>query len=173
MIRAPLENNRSEKGQSLVEFAVSLVILLIILAGIIDLGRLFFYFIAMRDAAQEGVMYGIIDPAGYDQIFARTQALLTDDSDVRKYDNTACLDHVPPIDTANDSTICITVSINGTAYDESPVPAAACAGNGIKVEVRAPAFRITMPFLASILNRNSIDLHTSVTGTILTPSCPD
>ena len=48
-----LNYSDSEKGQSMVELAVSVVVLLILLAGVVDLGRLAFYYITLRDAAQE------------------------------------------------------------------------------------------------------------------------
>ena len=54
--------NSREKGQSLVEFALVLVFLLSLLAGIFDLGRAFFAYIIIRDAAQEGAVFGSIAP---------------------------------------------------------------------------------------------------------------
>lgn len=54
--------SEQEKGQSLLEMALSMVILLILLAGIVDLGRVFFTYIALRDAAQEGAAFAAICP---------------------------------------------------------------------------------------------------------------
>ncbi|MDG5788472.1 pilus assembly protein [Evansella sp. AB-P1] len=45
---------KSEKGQGTVELAISLVLLLIILFGIIDFGRLFHANIALNHAGREG-----------------------------------------------------------------------------------------------------------------------
>ena len=142
---------RREKGQSLVEFAVSLVLLMIILSGILDLGRLFFYYIAMRDAAQEGVVYGIIEPLDTVQIDSRARQLLSDDTG-----------------------IALTITINGTDYVSGDSVAASdgCNGNEMIVTITDPDFPITMPFLGTILGRNSITLDASVSGTILRPSCP-
>jgi Flp pilus assembly protein TadG len=53
-----IHETRVENGQSMVEFAFGMVILMIILVGIVDLGRAFFTFMALRDAAQEGAVYG-------------------------------------------------------------------------------------------------------------------
>ena len=53
-----INKNRSEKGQSLVELAISLMVLLLILAGVVDLGNMMFQYMAMRDAAQEAASYG-------------------------------------------------------------------------------------------------------------------
>jgi hypothetical protein len=145
-----------EKGQSLLEFAVSLILLVIILAGIIDLGRMFFYYIAMRDAAQEGIVYGIAYPSNSDcaEIDNRIKALLSDDN----------------------ARIQVVVLINGVACnaadDDGVYPDDACSGNEIEVSVIDPEFPITMPFLGAILGRNTIALNASVTGTILRPQCP-
>ena len=49
-------------GQSMIEFAFTLVILIIILMGIIDLGRAIFTYLALRDAAQEGASYASYNP---------------------------------------------------------------------------------------------------------------
>jgi hypothetical protein len=59
----PLFNfEHREKGQSLLEMAFAIIVLLVLLAGIIDLGRLFFTYIALRDAAQEGAAFASICP---------------------------------------------------------------------------------------------------------------
>jgi hypothetical protein len=72
----------SERGQSLVELAVSVVFMVTLLAGIIDLGMAFINFIAMRDAAQEGAVYGSVNPTECAKIEAHAResaaTLLTD-----------------------------------------------------------------------------------------------
>ncbi len=67
-----LEKN-VERGQSLVELGMSLLFLLILLAGTIDLGRAFFKFIALRDAVEEGALYGSFCPWDVTHIIARVQ----------------------------------------------------------------------------------------------------
>ena len=52
----------TEKGQSLVELAISLTFILILLAGVVYFGIGLFYYIAMRDAVQEGALYGSMNP---------------------------------------------------------------------------------------------------------------
>lgn len=62
----PFPSSNPEKGQSLIEMAVAVVILLLLLAGIVDLGRMFFTYIALREAAQEGAAYASICPPDSD-----------------------------------------------------------------------------------------------------------
>jgi hypothetical protein len=57
----PASTGRSQ-GQSLIEFAFTLVILIIVLMGIVDLGRAIFTYLALRDAAQEGASYASYNP---------------------------------------------------------------------------------------------------------------
>ncbi len=52
----------AEKGQSLVEMAVGMVILVMLLSGLLDLGRIFYIYVALEDAAGEAALYLSIDP---------------------------------------------------------------------------------------------------------------
>jgi Flp pilus assembly protein TadG len=63
-----------EKGQSLVEVALALPVLLLILAGALDLGRLYYVTVAITDAAGEGAAYAAINPNNTDEIISRAQA---------------------------------------------------------------------------------------------------
>jgi hypothetical protein len=49
-------------GQELVEFALVLPLLLLVVFGAVDLGRLFHAYITISNAAREGARYGIIYP---------------------------------------------------------------------------------------------------------------
>jgi Flp pilus assembly protein TadG len=54
----------SQRGQSLVEMGLLLMMLLWLLSGVINFGIGYFSYVAIRDAAQEGALYGSIDPTG-------------------------------------------------------------------------------------------------------------
>lgn len=49
---------RQEKGQAFVEFALTLSLFLLLVLGIIEMGRLLFYYSAITTAAREGARYG-------------------------------------------------------------------------------------------------------------------
>ncbi len=53
---------QSERGQSLVEIALSLPLLLLLLSGLLDLGRVYFVYVALEDGAGEGALYLSINP---------------------------------------------------------------------------------------------------------------
>ena len=57
-----MKHKRKEKGQSLLELALILPVLIIILAGVLDLGRLYYAYVAVTDAAAEGASYAAIHP---------------------------------------------------------------------------------------------------------------
>jgi hypothetical protein len=64
-----------EKGQSLVELTLVLPVLLFILSGVLDLGRLYMVIVALTDAASEGATYAAIHPdATTVEIIGRSQA---------------------------------------------------------------------------------------------------
>jgi len=63
---------RREQGQSLVEFALLLPLLLILLLGVLDLGRVFYVLVALKDAADEGATYAAIRPLDTQGIQLRT-----------------------------------------------------------------------------------------------------
>ena len=68
-----MKNVKTERGQSLVELSVSLVLLLLLLAGPVEFGMAFFQFVQLRDAAQEGALYGSMNPDDTTNIIARVQ----------------------------------------------------------------------------------------------------
>jgi Flp pilus assembly protein TadG len=54
--------HKREEAQGLVEFALSLVVLVIILLGVFDLGRAFNAYMVVTNAAREGAYYGAMHP---------------------------------------------------------------------------------------------------------------
>jgi hypothetical protein len=61
-VRARLRARLGRRGQSLVELAVVLPLLLLLLGGAIDVGRVFFARVAVENAAKEGVLFGARSP---------------------------------------------------------------------------------------------------------------
>jgi len=59
------------RGQSLVEFALCLPLLMLIFAGIFDLGRAFNAYIIITNAAREGAYYGSLNPQDSNGIVTR------------------------------------------------------------------------------------------------------
>jgi hypothetical protein len=111
---------RRENGQGLVEFAIGITFLLVLLAGILDLGRAYFSYIALQDAAQEGASYASIAPTDILGIRERVQATSSGPIDFVLFDDSQ-----------------IEVQLLGGS----------CTGNGIKVTVKMD-FRLVAPFFS-------------------------
>src|SRR5258708_6394373 len=65
---SPLRHKRSsswhmERGQSLVELALAMPVLLLLLLGTVDLGRAYYTYVAAENAAREGARYAASSPA--------------------------------------------------------------------------------------------------------------
>ena len=63
---------RGERGQGLIEMALSLVLLLLLVAGVADFGRAFNNYIIITNASREGARYGSHFPLDDDGIIAAT-----------------------------------------------------------------------------------------------------
>jgi len=146
---------KNERGQSLVELSISLVLLLLLLSGAVEFGMAFFQFVQLRDAAQEGALYGSISPADIVNIEARVRGASS--SPVQLSDTSKVTVTITIIDTTN--TEYSSGSAGYSAHD--------CEGNGLKVDVRFN-HTIFMPFMSTILGP-TLPLHASVTDTILSP----
>ena len=53
---------RGSRGQSLVEVALVLPVLVMLMLGLLDFGRAYYAVVALRDAADEGAAYAAINP---------------------------------------------------------------------------------------------------------------
>ncbi len=51
------KTTKPEEGQSLVELALMLPLLLLILLGLLDFGRVYYVMVSLYDAAEEGAIY--------------------------------------------------------------------------------------------------------------------
>jgi Flp pilus assembly protein TadG len=54
---------RSTRGQATLEFAIVLPVMLLIALGTVDVGRMFFDYIGIRNAVMEGAIYGANHPS--------------------------------------------------------------------------------------------------------------
>jgi Flp pilus assembly protein TadG len=149
---------KSERGQSLVELSISMLVLLYLLSGAVEFGLAFFQFVQLRDAAQEGALFGSMDPS------VGTAAI---DTRVRSASGS-------PIDLSqSDSLQPRYVAVTITAKDvetgsDIPDASRACEGDAITVRVSFQ-HQIFMPFIPALIGRDTLPLNASVTDTVLTP----
>jgi Flp pilus assembly protein TadG len=66
---------RGERGQSLVEFAVTFPVFVLLLAGMVDLGLALFSNVTIISAAREGARLGVVQPGDTTAIEDRVRAM--------------------------------------------------------------------------------------------------
>ncbi len=57
-VTAVARRARRQRGQSLVEFAISSIVILLLMMGLLDLSRAFYYAVNLQGAAREGARHG-------------------------------------------------------------------------------------------------------------------
>ena len=57
-----MKSNHQHLGQSLIEFALLLPLLLLLIMGLFDIGRAIFYFAVLNNAVREGTRFAIVQP---------------------------------------------------------------------------------------------------------------
>ncbi len=144
MKKTNIPHAKREKAQSLVEIAISLVIILMLLSGAVDFGIALYSYVSIRDAAQEGALFASINPEATTDIEARVRSSSSS-----------------PVDLTSPNVI---VTVNA----DSP----ACEGYGAVVQVEVDYdYQLIMPLLPDILGVTEIPLTASVANAILQPTC--
>ena len=181
------KTSQKERAQAIVELATSLVILLTLLAGIVDLGRALFTWITLRDAAQEGASYAsvlateaVIDDPYPDPLdpeitnytitefceYIEERARITSGGFVGD-DSTSTINLAGLIDSGD---VTVSTVISGTECT-AVSPAEICMGTPITVTVSYGSFPVTMPFMGTVLGTQSITINADIVDSILTPPC--
>lgn len=149
---------RWERGQSLVELAVSLPIILLLLLGTIDFGMAVYSYTILKDAAQEGALYGSFDPQNRAGIENRARSIAPQDPEAPFFN----------LLNLRDKTL-VKVEIK--------IPGDPCQGitegssNSVEVDV-SYNYRVLIPFSNQIIGSNFIPLTATATNIILQPACP-
>ena len=122
---------------------MGLFFLLLLISGIVDLGRAIFTYMDLREAAQEGAAYGTVD---------------LDINEIEKR----------VIDSSN---VFITADLS-VSVDTSTIYPNPCLGDPITVTVSHANFPLTMPFMGTILGTQVLTITASIEDTVLVPLCP-
>lgn len=150
--------NKKEKGQSLVELAISLPAILILLIGTFDFGMALFAYSIIRDAAQEGALYASFDPENRAEIESRARSILAREEDTSVFSS--------PVDLRDKSKVQVQITVHGAECQGQTRGVA----NYIKVQV-VYQYPILMPFIGEIIGSNTIKLTGSASNVILQPPC--
>lgn len=150
-----------ELGQSLVELALVLPVMLVFLAGALDLGRIFYATVSLNNAAREGALQAAATPTSYQE-------------------DAAC-------DTTTNLVVCrIQLESKGSMVTVAPTDIdMTCSVSGcpdqalssVTVEVRGQ-FRLVTPLLSAVFGGQVINMSSRATAQIeylptpLTPTLP-
>jgi len=137
-----------EQGQSLVELGVSFLLLVYLLSGAVEFGIIFFQYVQLRDAAQEGALYGSMFPSDTASIVGRVRGSSQSPIDL----------YSPDVDIS-------ILTNNGEKANTD-----ACEADAITITVQYP-HKVFMPFIPTLLGQDVIMLDGRVTNTVLQPVC--
>lgn len=143
---------KANSGQSLVELAISFTILMFLLGGIVEFGIAFFQYVQLRDAAQEGALYGSVCECSEEEIIDRAKASSNS-----------------PINLRESEELIVDVLIVDP-LGNSKLVEDACEGDAMEVRLVFP-HKVFMPFIPKLIGRSEIALFASVVDTVLVPSC--
>ena len=146
-----MKHLQNERGQSLVELAISILILVYLLSGAVEFGLAFFQYVQLRDAAQEGALYGSMNPP----------LSASDTTNITAIQNRAKAASDRPIDLIANPSVVVGVAVTDGQY---------CEGGSLQVTVSYD-HQIFMPFIPEFIGDTKIPLVATVTDTILSPIC--
>jgi Flp pilus assembly protein TadG len=149
---------QNERGQSLVELAITLPILILLLLGTLDFGMAIFSYSMLRDAAQEGAFYGSFNPSNVAEIENRARNISPRAEDAI---------FSSPVQLRDTNLIKVSVLALGKFCQGTEDGVA----NSIQVNV-SYRYPILMPFIGRLIGSNTIPLTGSATNVILQPQCP-
>ena len=137
------------RGQSLVEFALILPIMMVFLAAVLDLGRVFYATISLNNAAREGAFQAAETPSSFDQGQPCNTAtnLVTCRVQLEAKDSAVS---IAPAD--------ITMSCNQTGCPEQ-------SGSRVTVAVTGQ-FRLLTPLLSIIFGGQTIPMRAAATAQV-------
>jgi len=155
-----------------VELAISTTVMLLLLSGAVAFGMAFFSYVALRDAAQEGALFGSFNPCVDQNGNAKCDTGGTPEPvNLPGIRTRIRASSTAPVDFSNTSVV-PDGYINAVATTGH-----ACEGNvgGVPNAIRVTVeydYPVFVPFVGAIIGDDHIHLTAVVTDTILEPRCP-
>ncbi|MCE9647692.1 MAG: pilus assembly protein [Chloroflexi bacterium] len=151
------KGTRKGRGQSLVELAIALPVIVLILLGTIDFGMAIFSYAILRDAAQEGAWYGSFNPGNKLEIENRARNISPRAEDAI---------FASPVNLRDKELVKVNIKALG-AYCQGSTNGVA---NSLQVNV-SYNYPMMLPFVGPLLGSNTILLTGTATNIILQPPC--
>jgi Flp pilus assembly protein TadG len=148
----------SEHGQSLVEVAIALPVLVLLLLGTLEFGMAIFSYSMLRDAAQEGAFYGSFNPENAAEIENRVRNISPRTEEGAVFSS--------PVELRDKDLVKVNVLALGGLCQGAKDGVA----NSIQVNVTY-RYPILMPFITRLIGSKTIPLTGTATNVILQPQC--
>ncbi len=142
-----VHKNKLERGQSLVELSLSMLLFLMLFLGVLDLGRAYFIYVALEDSAGEAAIYLAINP------------------ECAEPNDSECAD-------PNNARYRAANAASGnfdwskTDIDIRYLTGERGVGNTVEVEIRYP-FTLYTPIISSIVGDDTLTISAQATQTIM------
>ncbi len=152
--------NILERGQSFVELSIGLVLFLFFVMGLLDLGRLYFVYVALEDSAGEAALYLALNancpgPPGH--------------ATCGKVDGgcpAKCANPNNAIDRASKASGLINMNKAGASLNFEFRAATSSAEEQVHVELAYP-FELITPIIRDVVGGGTITLHSEATQVLL------
>lgn len=148
---------RHEDGQSLVEFALILPIIMLILIGVFDLGRVVWINNTLSDGSRHGARHAAIDPRGGDYCGRVDEAVQSAILDQPLATYRVTYQRVAPTGAVTDFVLC-----NNGATSGVTLPVSARPGDRVRVDLVADVALAT-PLVAWATGRDAFQLEAEST----------
>src|SRR5688572_9865176 len=136
--------SKYENGQSLVELAISFPVMLLLLLGTLDFGMALYSFVIIRDAAQEGALYGSFNPNNIVEIESRARNIAPNDSEALYFF---------PVELTNEDVV--QIDINTSAQNCQGITQGAINSITVTASYNYP---MLMPFAEQVIGSKTIPL---------------
>jgi hypothetical protein len=172
MTKTQTHPNRLERGQSLAELSITMTLVLILLAGVADAGRAFFTYITLRDAAQEGALYGSF--AFSETVPGSPGTLVSPGTACTRIATRLSENSESPVDIAAEATAIVQIAHASDPSTwivcDADIPIQPCAGDRIRVSVMVEDFTLSTPFLGTAVGSQTVDIRAAIEDSILAPA---
>jgi Flp pilus assembly protein TadG len=165
-IMKKINTKLNRRGQSLAETAITLPILIMLISGLIDIGRLYFMYIALNDAAGEAAIYMSINPNCWDDTLAACAA--PNNADYRAKSTGGGANFI------DWSQVTLTLTEGANSSTATCASGEIDLGDAIIVTIQYPAQLLT-PFIQGLAAVNPLTLRTAAAATVIItpdPACP-
>lgn len=152
--------DQMERGQSFVELMIGMVFFLFFVMGLLDLGRLYFFYVALEDSAGEAALYLALNstcpgPPG-DAVCSAVVGGCP----------AKCADPNNAKNRATNASGLIDMSKAGASLSYKFTPKTATNEDMVTVDLAYP-FEVLTPIISNIVGGGTITLHSSATQVLL------